>query len=73
MSEEISDIKDYKWYIVHTQHGYENKVRERIEKRAKENGMTDLIVDIYIPSETVTSTKTVRKFLKRNFFIRAMF
>ena len=47
MSEEISDIKDYKWYIVHTQHGYENKVRERIEKRAKENGMADLIVDIY--------------------------
>ena len=68
MSEEMADIKDYRWYIVHTQHGYENKVRERIEKRAKENGMTDLIVDIYIPSETVTSTKNGKKVSKEEFF-----
>ena len=68
MSEEISSVKDYKWYIVHTQHGYENKVRKRIEKRAKENGMTELIVDIYIPSETVTSTKNGKKVSKEEFF-----
>lgn len=68
MSEEMSNIKNYKWYIVQTQHGYENKVRERIEKRAKENSMTDLIVDIYIPSETVTSTKNGKKISKEEFF-----
>lgn len=44
----MSDTKDYKWYIVHTQNGYEKKIRERIDKRVKENGMEDLIVDIYI-------------------------
>lgn len=68
MSEEMSNIKNYKWYIVQTQHGYENKVRERIEKRAKENSMTDLIVDIYIPSETVTTTKNGKKVSKEEFF-----
>ena len=29
----MSEERDYRWYIVHTQHGYENKVRERLEKR----------------------------------------
>ena len=42
----MSDTKDYKWYIVHTQNGYEKKIRERIDKRVKENGLEDLIVDI---------------------------
>lgn len=60
--------KDYKWYIVHTQHGYENKVRERIEKRIKENGMSELIVEIYIPSETVNTTRNGKKVVKEEFF-----
>ena len=59
MSEEMT--RDYRWYIVHTQHGYENKVRERLEKRIKENGMSDLVVDIYIPSETVQKNKNGKK------------
>ena len=59
--------KDFKWYIVHTQHGYENKVKERIDKRKKENGMDDLIVDIYIPSQTVSVTKNGKKVNKEEF------
>ena len=55
------DTKDYKWYIVHTQNGYEKKIRERIDKRVKENGMEDLIVDIYIPSQMVSVTKNGKK------------
>ena len=43
----MSEERDYRWYIVHTQHGYENKVRERLEKRIKENGMSDLVVDLW--------------------------
>ena len=66
MSEEMT--RDYRWYIVYTQHGYENKVRERLEKRIKENGMSDLVVDIYIPSETVQKNKNGKKVTKEEFF-----
>ena len=66
MSEEMT--RDYRWYIVHTQHGYENKVRERLEKRIKENGMSDLVVDIYIPSETVQKNKNGKKELFFSYF-----
>lgn len=52
---------DRKWYIVHTQAGYENKVRERILKRADEAGMKDLISNVHIPSETVTELRNGRK------------
>lgn len=67
MQEYKREEKDYKWYIVQTQHGYENKVRERIDKRVKENGMDDLIVDIYIPSQTVSTTKNGKKVNKEEF------
>ena len=67
MQEYKQEEKDYKWYIVQTQHGYENKVRERIDKRVKENGMDDLIVDIYIPSQTVSTTKNGKKVNKEEF------
>ena len=63
----MSDTKDYKWYIVHTQNGYEKKIRERIDKRVKENGMEDLIVDIYIPSQMVSVTKNGKKVNKEEF------
>ena len=59
--------KDFKWYIVHTQHGYENKVKARIAKSKKETGMDDLIVDIYIPSQTVSVTKNGKKVNKEEF------
>ena len=60
--------KNHKWYIIQTQHSYENKVRERLEKRIKENGMSDLIVDIYIPSETVSVNKNGKRVTKEEFF-----
>ena len=59
--------KDYKWYIVHTQSGYENKVRERILKRAQEMGMSDLIKDVYLPSETIKSMKNGKKVSKEEY------
>lgn len=68
MSDSTINTKDYKWYIVHTQHGYENKVRERILKRTKEMGMSDLVVDIYIPSEMVKSVKNGKRVSKEEFF-----
>lgn len=68
MDNQTSENLEYKWYIVHTQSGYENKVRERILKRAKETGMDELIVDVYIPSETVKQVKNGKKINKEEFF-----
>ncbi|MDR2420578.1 MAG: transcription termination/antitermination protein NusG [Oscillospiraceae bacterium] len=42
------------WYVVHTYSGYEKNAADTIRKVAENRGMTDLIIDINIPVETVT-------------------
>ncbi|MDR1329459.1 MAG: transcription termination/antitermination protein NusG [Oscillospiraceae bacterium] len=42
------------WYVVHTYSGYEKNVSETVQKAAENRGMTDLILEISIPMETVT-------------------
>ena len=34
-----------KWYVVHTYSGYENKVKDNLEKSVENNGMQNLIPD----------------------------
>ena len=46
-----------KWYIVHTYSGYENKVATNIEKVVENRGLHDLIVEVKVPTETVTEIK----------------
>ena len=43
-----------KWYVVHTYSGYENTVTASIKKAAENRHMEDLILDVSIPTETVT-------------------
>ena len=43
-----------KWYVVHTNSGYENAVAAAILKAAENRRMQDLILDVNIPLETVT-------------------
>lgn len=66
--EDSSNSLNHKWYIVNTQSGYENKVKERIEKRALEASMTDLVNEVYIPSETVKVVKGGKKVSKEERF-----
>ena len=42
------------WYVVHTNSGYENKVKATIEKYVDNRHLEDLILEISIPMETVT-------------------
>ena len=42
------------WYVVHTYSGYENTVKDTIEKYVENRNMRDLIHEISIPMETVT-------------------
>ena len=46
--------EEAKWYVVHTYSGYENAVAAAVMQAAENRRMTDLIMDVNIPMETVT-------------------
>ena len=43
-----------KWYVSHTYSGYEAKVRDALQQRAKQFALEEKFGEILIPSETVT-------------------
>lgn len=45
------------WYVVHTYSGYENKVKDTLEKSIPSNGMKDYIFEVRVPVEEVTEIK----------------
>ena len=45
---------DGKWYVLHTYSGYENAVKAAIEKSVVNRGMSDMVLKMEIPMETVT-------------------
>ncbi len=49
------------WYVVHTYSGYENKVKDNLEKAVENNGMQDLILDVRVPVEDVVEIKNNRR------------
>lgn len=49
---------EYRWYILQAYSGYENKVKQLIESQLKIKNMTDLVEEIFIPSEEVTTKKS---------------
>ena len=58
-----------KWYVVHTYSGYENAVATAIMKAAENRKMTDLILEVSIPMETVTEhTDSGEKTVERKVF-----
>ncbi|MBP3636598.1 MAG: transcription termination/antitermination factor NusG [Clostridia bacterium] len=49
------------WYVVHTYSGYENKVKDTLEKSIENNGMQDLIFDVRVPVEDVVEIKNGKR------------
>ena len=49
------------WYVVHTYSGYENKVKDNLEKTMENHGLQDLILEIKIPVEEVIEVKNGKK------------
>ena len=45
--------EDAKWYVAHTYSGYENKVKESIEKTVENRGLQQLISEVKVPVEEV--------------------
>lgn len=52
---EVSD--EFKWYVVHTYSGYENKVKDTIERYVENQNMHELISEVLIPTEEVVEKK----------------
>ena len=45
-----------RWYVVHAYSGYENKVKEDLEKTIENRNLQNLIFEVKYPTETVTET-----------------
>ena len=45
------------WYVVHTYSGYENKVKDSLEKMVENNNMQDLIFEVVVPTEEVAEIR----------------
>ncbi len=50
-----------RWYIIHAYSGFENKVKEAILSEAERMGLSQLVDDVQVPSETVTEVKRGKK------------
>jgi transcription termination/antitermination protein NusG len=50
-----------KWYVIHTQTGYENKVKQALEQRLKSLAVEDKIFDVVIPMREVVVVKKGKK------------
>lgn len=50
-----------KWYVVHTQTGYENKVKRALEQRIKSLSVEDRIFDVVIPLREIIVVKKGKK------------
>ena len=70
----MSDINEKnlgpRWYVVHTYTGYENKVKDNIEKIVENRGLGHLIYDVKVPveTETVVNDKGVEKIVETKLF-----
>jgi transcriptional antiterminator NusG len=57
------------WYVVHTYSGFENRVRQSIEERAKTFGLTEQIRKVMIPTEEVVEIREgKRRMSTKKFF-----
>ncbi|MDP8224595.1 MAG: transcription termination/antitermination protein NusG [Candidatus Lernaella stagnicola] len=62
-------MADFKWYVVHTYSGYEQKAKQALEERMKARGLSEFLVEILIPSEQVVEmVKGNKRTTNRKFF-----
>lgn len=54
-------MDEAKWYVAHTYSGYENKVKANIEKAVENRDLSDQILEVIVPLETVVEVKNGAK------------
>lgn len=52
---------DAKWYVIHTQTGYEQRVKNALEQRIKSLGVEDKIFEVVIPTREIVVVKKGKK------------
>ncbi len=58
-----------RWYIIHAYSGFENKVRDSILSDAERMGLSQLVEEVEVPTETVTEVRRGKKVqAERKFF-----
>lgn len=58
-----------RWYVVHTQAGHENRVKQNLEHRIEALGVRDLIQEVMVPTEEVAEIRGGQKRVStRKFF-----
>ena len=61
--------EEAKWYVAQTYSGYENKVKESIEKTVENRGLDNLIMDVKVPMEDVIEKRgDTEKVVQRKIF-----
>lgn len=68
-AEEVEEAEPYdnpwlrpgRWYVVHTQSGYEKKVQQNLQARTQSMNMEDAIYEVVIPMEDVPEFKQGKK------------
>lgn len=57
------------WYVVHTQTGFEEKVKTTLENKVVSEGLQDFIAKVVIPTEQVSEVRSGKKKIsQRKFF-----
>ena len=59
MPQENTGTQTAQWYVVHTYSGYENKVKDNLEKAAENNRMQHLIQEVAVPVDPAVMVSTV--------------
>ena len=59
--ERVSVVSDRKWYVIHTQSGLENKVKDNLEHRIDALGMKDHVPRVFVPTEEIAEIRGGRK------------
>ncbi len=62
---EIADEGDLHWYVLHAHSGHENRVRQNIEQRVKQNALDEFVPQVLVPSEEVAEIKGGKKRVSR--------
>lgn len=65
----VIENENFKWYVVNTYSGYENRAKKSLEERIKQNKLHEQFGEILIPTETVEEMRGgTRRTTKRKFF-----
>ncbi len=64
--QENTGTQSAQWYVVHTYSGYENKVKDNLEKAAENNRMQHLIQEVAVPVEEVAEIKNGKRVITQH-------